>query len=372
MAEAFVAKVSEMHGAETQETLTESQDPNPNGDDSKVEPSISPKASPKKDDGPQAEAADDKDPQEENEVKQEPQDDEPVFVICHKCDISKDIADCLRKGKKWLCSACNTATAALSRALEGGLRAEGFRSLSAEEQTQFWQQAAGASQKSLVTLYNSKLKAVATQHATQGSKGCYQPLSWYEAQGYDAEAIRLKTPAEDRRTHPILGETFRVSLEYTDDSHTKALSEERMASGSVEHGVAAAASSAPAKPPADKKLTPAQQAKFEAKLEKSNGKLCSAATKVLATLQPCMIQYREIMAEAENKHEAGWNAAKDMWKELNEAHSYANDTIAKYNRNSKQVLLNSIHLDDKSVKVKVKNFQAMVKQMRPNKRKATS
>ena len=119
MAEAFVAKVSEMHGAETQETLTESQDPNPNGDESKVEPSISPKESPKKDDGPQAEAADDKDPQEENEVKQEPQDDEPVFVICHKCDISKDIADCLRKGKKWLCSACNTATAALSRALEG-------------------------------------------------------------------------------------------------------------------------------------------------------------------------------------------------------------------------------------------------------------
>jgi hypothetical protein len=36
------------------------------------------------------------------------------------------------------------------------------------------------------------------------------------------------------------------------------------------------------------------------------------------------------------------------------------------------VLLNSSHLDDKSVKVKVKNFQAMVKQMRPNKRKATS
>lgn len=82
MAEAFVAKVSEMHGAETQETLTESQDPNPNGDDSKVEPPISPKESPKKDDDPQAEAADDKHPQEENEVKQEPQDDEPVFVIC--------------------------------------------------------------------------------------------------------------------------------------------------------------------------------------------------------------------------------------------------------------------------------------------------
>jgi hypothetical protein len=321
MAEAFVAKVSEMHGTE-QDTLTETQDPIPNGDESKVEPSDSPK----KDDGPQAESANHEPPQEETEVKEKAQDDEPVFVICHKCDISKEIEDCLRKGKKWLCSACNTATAALSRALEGGLRAEGFRSLSAEEQTQFWQQAAGASQKSLVTLYNSKLKAVATQHTTQGSKGCFQPLSWYEMQGYDAKAIRLKTPAEDRKTHPILGEVFRISLEYTeytDDSHTKALSEEREASGSVEHGVAmcTAASKAAAKPPADKKLTPAQKAKFEAKLEKSNGKLCSAATKVLAALQPCMIQYREIMAEAENKHEAGWNAAKDMWKELNEAHS---------------------------------------------------
>jgi hypothetical protein len=177
-------------------------------------------------------------------------------------------------------------------------------------------------------------------------------------QGYDAKAIRLKTPAEDRKTHPILGEVFRISLEYTeytDDSHTKALSEEREASGSVEHGVAmcTAASKAAAKAPADKKLTPAQKAKFEAKLEKSNGKLCSAATKVLAALQPCMIQYREIMAEAENKHEAGWNAAKDMWKELNEAHSVrlSQSTIATASK-----CCCSSHLDDKSVKVKVKNF----------------
>ena len=369
MAEAFVAKVSEMHGAETQETLTETQDPNPNGDESKVEPSISPNESPKKDDGPQAEAADDKPPQEESEVKQEPH-----------LSSSSVTSVIVRRISQIACAKVKSGCALLAKQLllpwaepwkvDFGPRGSGpcllksrrsSGSRQPERLRKVWSPCTTPSWKLWPRSIQLRVRRVAIS-----------PWAGTRRKGMMPKRFVPRPQLRIVRRIQFWGKFFVFLWEYTDDARTKALSEERVASGSVEHGVATAASSASAKPPADKKLTPAQQAKFETKLEKSNGKLCSAATKVLATLQPCMIQYREIMAEAENKHEAGWNAAKDMWKELNEAHSYANDTIAKYNRNSKQVLLNSSHLDDKSVKVKVKNFQAMVKQMRPNKHKATS
>ena len=42
--------------------------------------------------------------------------------------------------------------------------------------------------------------------------GEWLPLSVWAARGFDVEAIALKSRPEDRKPHPIVGETFRVSI----------------------------------------------------------------------------------------------------------------------------------------------------------------
>ena len=42
--------------------------------------------------------------------------------------------------------------------------------------------------------------------------GEWLPLSVWATRGFDVEAIALKSRPEDRRSHPIVGDTFRVSI----------------------------------------------------------------------------------------------------------------------------------------------------------------
>ena len=45
-----------------------------------------------------------------------------------------------------------------------------------------------------------------------GIKGTFKPLSVYARDGYDIQMIKDNSAPEDRETHPVLGETFRVHL----------------------------------------------------------------------------------------------------------------------------------------------------------------
>lgn len=52
------------------------------------------------------------------EIKQEPE-AQPSTVSCLKCSLDKLAEECVKKNRKFPCKLCNTATAALSRALGG-------------------------------------------------------------------------------------------------------------------------------------------------------------------------------------------------------------------------------------------------------------
>ena len=225
--------------------------------------------------------------------------EKPELVLCSKCGLHREISRCTRKSKKFICFSCNSAASLLSRAISGGLTggtnsAQEFKSLPEAEQQQFWRDAAGASRQQLATQYTSKLVASKEKEESEGTTGFFRPLNYWAAQGFDAKAIEEKTPPEDRREHPVLGQTFRIHLDYSEDKTSKKLKEERTAAGSAEHGLAEEPKTTAIAAKVSRK-TPKQQEKEEAKTIAANGKLMTAATKVIAALSATVTKEKPYM-----------------------------------------------------------------------------
>ena len=224
MAAAFNEMVSSKHGA-VDSQLTEATLPSaPDGED-EVQPgqaspseAVTPhgkpgspaakaKAEPAKSDSPEV-AGKLKPAADLQDVKQEPK----THAECLKCGLEKAISDMIKKNKKFICKPCNCAASMLSKAIEGGFDGKTFLNLPPEDQQEFWRNAAGASKRDLVAQYDSQLRAIKTQTRSEAEVGDFLPLSVWESRGFDVERIKQLTPKEDRKDHPILGETFRVNL----------------------------------------------------------------------------------------------------------------------------------------------------------------
>ena len=294
-------------------------------------------------------------------------------VCCCKCGLEREISRCTRKSKKFVCFSCNSAASLLSRAISGGLTggtntAAEFKSLPEAEQQQFWRDAAGASRQQLATQYTSKLSASKEKEESEGTQGFFRPLSYWETQGFDSKAIEEKTLPQDRRQHPVLGEVFRVHLDYSEDKTSKKLKEEREAAGSAEHGLAQEPKTAPA-PKSDRK-TAKQKEKDEAKTVAANGKIMAAATKVIAALSSTITKERPYMAaRGDNPTEEDAIELQKLWADLCKIYSDASQLVETYKKNPKQKLPEESLPPLSVAKSTNKQFLAQVKVVRGNKRK---
>ena len=295
-------------------------------------------------------------------------------VLCCKCGLEREISRCTRKSKKYICFSCNSAASLLSRAISGGLAggqnaAEEFKSLPEDEQQQFWRDAAGASRQQLATQYSSKLKASKEKEETEGTMGFFRPLSYWAARGFDVKAIEEKTRPEDRREHPVLGLTFRLHLDYSDDKTSKKLKEEREAAGSADHGLAQEPKATSVVAKSDRK-TAKQQEKEEAKILAANGKVMSAATKVIAALSSTITKERPYMSvRGDAPAEEDAIELNRLWVELCKIYNDASQLVETYQKNPKRKLPEESLPPLSLAKSTNKQFLAQLKVVRGNKRK---
>ena len=86
-----------------------------------------------------------------------------------------------------------------------------FKGFSEEAQTEFWQSVGkpGLTLAQLQASMNHCLEKFAIEQQVDSIAGQYQPLTWYAAQGYDADLIKSK--CTDIMQHEIFGDTYRVN-----------------------------------------------------------------------------------------------------------------------------------------------------------------
>ena len=313
-------------------------------------------------------------PTQEVADPQEPPEDVTVMVTCMKCGLEKGMDVCIKKSKKFICRPCNTAASMLSQACEGGFDGQSFATLPPEEQQQFWRDAAGASRKSLVGQYESKLKVLKKKSVSVGSTGDFLPPSVWKQRGFDVDRIKKFSLEEDKREHPILGTTYRVHLDWSTNEESQSLQQEKQAMVSAGHGACAGGSGqgiVPKEPTAKAKAKAAARA--DAKNRAAAAKTWASASKVVAALSPVVANNRRAMQDHESEDTVAWDLVRNLWAEILDMLKDASGLVEAYNRNPDTCNLDTERLPALAyAKAKVQHFNTSIKDLlsKGRKRKA--
>jgi len=138
-------------------------------------------------------------------------------VFCGTCNSPCELTMvriCSKRNASFRCKKCDCKITQLSRAY-GCWPCEEFKSLSMEDGQAFFQELmrSGVSGSAGLKAKASELFAryhVQEQWFEEG--GAFLPASVWDRKGFDAAAIVALAPHDDRLTHPILGECFRVKI----------------------------------------------------------------------------------------------------------------------------------------------------------------
>ena len=132
-----------------------------------------------------------------------------VTVQCSICGLFADIKQCRARSAvagTFDCNSCRSKQSALYRSF-GQWPVPEFSELDAHLQKQFFQQAPSSSQElALAVVKHIESNQTHTQKFEKG--GSYLPLSVWGNMGYDTEAIRTKSAADNIMEHPVLGQTY--------------------------------------------------------------------------------------------------------------------------------------------------------------------
>ena len=113
---------------------------------------------------------------------------------------------------QFICRVCETRNVQLYKTGSGKEFLKKFKSFSKEDQTAFWQALAkpGMKLEEVAETMDDFLEKYHKEEEVSHVGGCYQPLGWYERQGYDIELIQEK--CKDIQEHPVFGKTYRVEI----------------------------------------------------------------------------------------------------------------------------------------------------------------
>ena len=173
------------------------------------------------------------------------------------------------------CNVCNTRATQLSRLPQWNEFRNKLKDFPPEKKESFWKEAAEtAGTADLRKLLAEHLTTTREEADFAESSGSYQPLSWYEKQGYNTELIEQR--CGDTRNHPIFGKVYRVAFDSSGSSARNVLSQTKDLSSTavLSEGSAGAGGSGLPRPP-----TPPDKEKV---LKKNQ----LVATRILARLAP--------------------------------------------------------------------------------------
>ena len=127
------------------------------------------------------------------------------------------------------CNLCHNRQQVLRR-MYGKWPTEEFLSLADEQQREFMQIHESVGRDALSKkLQRMIVKEQVSQNNVLAEGGAFQPLTYWNRQGYDASAIMKKSSPEDRMEHPIFGTVYRVPI------LTRTTSYETQVVKSIEH-----------------------------------------------------------------------------------------------------------------------------------------
>ena len=122
------------------------------------------------------------------------------------------------------CNVCNTRATQLNRLPQWNEFRNTLKDFPPEKKESFWKEAAEtAGTADLRKLLAEHLTTTREEADFAESSGSYQPLSWYEKQGYNTELIEQR--CGDTRTHPIFGKVYRVAFDSSGSSARNVLSQ---------------------------------------------------------------------------------------------------------------------------------------------------
>ena len=143
--------------------------------------------------------------------------DQMEVLRCSKC---KTVIDQINRKVKitgkckaqFICNVCTTRNVQMYKTGSMKEFMEKFTKFSEGAQTEFWQSVGkpGLTLAQLQASMNHCLEKFAIEQQVDSIAGQYQPLSWYAAQGYDADLIKSK--CTDIMQHEIFGDTYRVNI----------------------------------------------------------------------------------------------------------------------------------------------------------------
>ena len=239
-------------------------------------------------------------------------------VICRRCNEETDPANALCQEKfridlRWTCKSCH---AVLTQVNRHGVE---LRSLLTETDSTAWFQSCkiarmNASDQRLSYvqargLLKQQMIESASKVPKEGECGEFQPLGYWMLKGYNVENIERDA---EHRTHPLLGDVYKVAIESESTENIKTRSEQRILQMEAEARERAQARSQPAAPlsapldlplqledqqsgrkrktPEEKKIAQ-EQAKAQRQEDKKRQKVeiaaCAAAAKLLPQLKKC-------------------------------------------------------------------------------------
>ena len=138
----------------------------------------------------------------------------PPANVCCKCKAEVDPLRCYGKTQPtWKYKTCNIRCVQLIKAV-GSWPFPGFKELSEEEKTVFWQQAkACKGGKEVEKLAESKISSKTMSHQGTSTAGSWYPLSVWQAKGFDPKVIEEPSSPQTRRPCPRFGMLYQVHIE---------------------------------------------------------------------------------------------------------------------------------------------------------------
>ena len=137
-----------------------------------------------------------------------------LMLCCNTCGGRCQVSSMRLRGKKagaWECNNCGVKGTQLRRVF-GKWPVSEFTDFAEDEKKGFFSEIAGMSMEELKQYCARKFQKVEQHQAYYEDGGQFLPLSVWERKGFPVADIEAKSLPSDRRTHPVLGNTYRVAI----------------------------------------------------------------------------------------------------------------------------------------------------------------
>ena len=159
----------------------------------------------------------------EGSLGMRPFSEDALTVWCMHCGDACDALKCRLRSKTkelWRCQRCSSKITMLHRGF-GCWPPPEFAGLNDNEQHAFYKSVKDIGYKEMIIKANSVITKHQSHEQFFERGGEFLPLSVWASKGYDPEIIRTKTKPENKSSHEVLGDVYRVAILATGERGSK-------------------------------------------------------------------------------------------------------------------------------------------------------